>query len=147
MLKEVLSISGRPGLFKLISYAKNLIVVESLLDGKRSGAHSRDKVIALGDIAIYTTGEDKPLGEVLQAVFEKYKGKELDLSKLKEKEQLQAFLKGVLPEYDEDRVYTTDIKKLAGWYNILVKNGMTNFLPKEEEKAADEADSSEEKKA
>ena len=138
MLKEVLAISGRPGLFKLISYAKNLIVVESLLDGKRYGAHSRDRVIALSDIAIFTTGEDLPLGKALQAVFDKKNGKEVDLKALATGEQLRKFMSDVIPEFDQERVHTSDIKKLISWYNILVKSGMTNFLPKEEEQAEGE---------
>ncbi len=140
MLKEILSISGKPGLFKLISYGKNLVIVESLLDKKRMPAHSRDKIISLGDVAIYTTDDDVPLGQVLESVYKKY-GKALDASAYKTPEALDEFFKGVLPNYDVDRVYKTDIKKLITWYNILVNVGITEFVDKEkaEEEKAPEA--------
>ncbi len=132
MLKEVLCISGKPGLYKLISYGKNLVIVESLVDHKRQPAHSRDKIISLGDVAIYTTGDDVPLSNVFQSILEKYDGKALDSASYKTAEALDEFFKGVLPNYDVDRVYKTDIKKVINWYNILVNAGYTTF--KEEEK-------------
>ncbi|MDD6475571.1 MAG: DUF5606 domain-containing protein [Sodaliphilus pleomorphus] len=137
MLKEVLCISGKPGLYKLISYGKNLVIVESLVDHKRQPAHSRDKIISLGDVAIYTTGDDVPLSNVFQSILEKYDGKAIDSANYKTAEALDEFFKGVLPNYDVDRVYKTDIKKVINWYNILVNAGYTTF--KEEEK--NEADS------
>lgn len=137
MLKEVLCISGKPGLYKLISYGKNLVIVESLVDHKRQPAHSRDKIISLGDVAIYTTGDDVPLSNVFQSILEKYDGKAIDSANYKTGEALDEFFKGVLPNYDVDRVYKTDIKKVINWYNILVNAGYTTF--KEEEK--NEADS------
>lgn len=132
MLKEVLCISGKPGLYKLISYGKNLVIVESLVDHKRQPAHSRDKIISLGDVAIYTTGDDVPLSNVFQSILEKYDGKAIDSANYKTAEALDEFFKGVLPNYDVDRVYKTDIKKVINWYNILVNAGYTTF--KEEEK-------------
>lgn len=137
MLKEVLCISGKPGLYKLISYGKNLVIVESLVDHKRQPAHSRDKIISLGDVAIYTTGDDVPLSNVFQSILEKYDGKAIDSANYKTAEALDEFFKGVLPNYDVDRVYKTDIKKVINWYNILVNAGYTTF--KDEEK--NEADS------
>ena len=131
MLKEILSISGRPGLFKLISYGKNMLVVESLIDKKRMPAYTRDRIISLGDIAIYTYNEDVPLGVVFESIFKKYEGKRVDASLLKSDKDLDKFFKEVLPEYDEDRVYKTDIKKVISWYNILVDNGFTEFKKKE----------------
>lgn len=135
MLKEILSISGKPGLFKLISYGKNLVIVENLLTQKRMPAHAREKIISLGDVAIYTTDDDVPLGQVLESIYKKY-GKAIDASAYKTPEALDEFFKGVLPNYDVDRVYKTDIKKLISWYNILVNAGFTTFL--EEEKADEE---------
>lgn len=143
MLKEILSISGKPGLYKLISYGKNLVVVESLTDKKRFPAHARDKIISLGDIAIYTTGDDVPLGKVLTSIFEKYEGKTLNIADYKTNDQLRAFFKDVLPDFDEDRVYMTDIKKVIQWYNTLVNAGFTTFV--EEEKAAEKKEPTEEK--
>ena len=139
MLKEVLCISGKPGLYKLISYGKNLVIVESLVDHKRQPAHSRDKIISLGDVAIYTTGDDVPLSNVFQSILEKYDGKAIDSANYKTAEALDEFFKGVLPNYDVDRVYKTDIKKVINWYNILVNVGYTTFKD-EEKKEADSQD-------
>jgi len=139
MLKEVLCISGKPGLYKLISYGKNLVIVESLVDHKRQPAHSRDKIISLGDVAIYTTGDDVPLSNVFQSILEKYDGKAIDSANYKTAEALDEFFKGVLPNYDVDRVYKTDIKKVINWYNILVNAGYTTFKD-EEMKEADSQD-------
>lgn len=136
MLKTILSISGKPGLYKLISYGKNLVIVESLVDKKRLPAHSRDKIISLGDVAIYTTGEDKPLAEVLESAYVKYP-KGVNAADYKTDEKLAEFMSSILPEYDVDRVYKTDIKKLISWFNILVKAGYTSFVDKKEEKEAE----------
>jgi hypothetical protein len=134
MLKEILAISGRPGLYRLVKYGKNIIIVENITDKKRSTAHSRDKVISLSDISMYTDSGDKPLGEVLEAIKTKYDAKPLNAADYKEPAALQEFFKGVVPDFDVDRVYNTDIKKLINWYNLLINSGMTDFLPKEEEK-------------
>lgn len=143
MLKKILSISGRQGLFKLISYGKNIIIVESLLDGKRTAAHPRDRVVALGDISIYTTEDDKPLGEVLEEINKKYENKPVDKDMMKDGASLLEFIKGVLPTFDEERVHTSDIKKLVSWYNILVNSGFTTFIEKEEEGYKKEGDDKE----
>ena len=132
MLKDILAISGRPGLYRLVKYGKNIIIVENITDKKRSTAHSRDKVISLSDISMYTDSDDKPLGEVLEAIKTKYDGKPLNTADYKEPAALQDFFKGVVPNFDVDRVYNTDIKKLINWYNILINSGMTDFLPKQE---------------
>lgn len=134
MLKDILAISGRPGLYRLVKYGKNIIIVENITDKKRSTAHSRDKVISLSDISMYTDSGDKPLGEVLEAIKNKYDAKPLNAADYKEPAALQEFFKGVVPDFDVDRVYNTDIKKLINWYNLLINCGMTDFLPKEEEK-------------
>ena len=134
MLKEILAISGRPGLYKLVTYGKNIIIVENLADKKRGTAHQRDKVISLGDISMYTETGDKPLGEILETIKTKHNGKPLDVAQYKDPEALQAFFKDIVPDFDADRVYNTDIKKLINWYNILINAGITDFLPKEEEK-------------
>lgn len=138
MLKEILAISGRPGLYRLVKYGNNIIIVENITDKKRSTAHSRDKVISLGDISMYTESGDKPLGEILEVIKTKYDAKPLDVSKFKEADALQAFFKEIVPDFDVDRVYNTDIKKLINWYNFLINSGMTDFLPKEEEKTEEE---------
>lgn len=132
MLKSILNISGKPGLYKLISYGKNLVIVESLVDKKRFPVHSRDKIISLGDVAIYTTSDDKPLAEVLEAAVAKYPNG-VDANEYKTEEKLHEFMVSILPDYDEERVYKTDIKKLIAWFNTLVKAGYTTFVNKEEE--------------
>ena len=136
MLKTILSISGKPGLFKLISQAKNMLIVESLQTGKRQPAYAHEKIISLGDIAIFTDEEDVPLSEVLNAIKEKENGAKviLDIKKA-DNETLRAYLAEVLPNFDRERVYPTDIKKLISWYNLLVETGNT-----EEEKTQKDAD-------
>ncbi|WP_302377339.1 DUF5606 family protein [Barnesiella intestinihominis] len=139
MLKTILSISGKPGLFKLISQAKNMLIVESLQTGKRQPAYAHEKIISLGDIAIFTDEEDVPLSEVLNAIKEKENGAKviLDIKKA-DNETLRAYLAEVLPNFDRERVYPTDIKKLISWYNLLVETGNTDFV--EEEKPQKDAD-------
>ena len=134
MLKKILCISGRSGLFELKSYGKNMVIVESLADHKRIPAYSRDKIISLGDIAIYTTSKEVPLGEVMETIYAQNNGKALPLDELKTNEQIDAFFAKVLPDYDVERVYRTDIKKVINWYNILVDAGFTKFV-EEDEKA------------
>ena len=139
MLKTILSISGKPGLFKLISQAKNMLIVESLQTGKRQPAYAHEKIISLGDIAIFTDEEDVPLSEVLNAIKEKENGAKVTLDiKKDDNETLRAYLAEVLPNFDRERVYPTDIKKLISWYNLLVETGNTDFV--EEEKTQKDAD-------
>ncbi len=137
MLKEILSIAGKPGLYKMISYGKSMLVVENLETKKRIPAYSRDRIVSLGDIAIYTTEEEVPLGKVLEAIRDKFEAKPLDLQQYKTDDQLDAFFKEVLPTYDEERVYKSDIRKLMGWYNLLINAGITDYSKKEEEEKED----------
>ena len=140
MLRTILSISGKPGLYKLISQGKNMLILETLdATKKRVPAYSHDKVIALGDIAMYTDAEEVALAEVLESVKNKENGAVASVDyKKASAEELHAFMAEVLPSYDRDRVHTSDIKKLIQWYNILVSNGVTEFLPAEEETATEE---------
>lgn len=134
MLKRILSISGRPGLYRLSSQGKNMLIVESLADGKRLPVYSRDKVISLGDVSIYTNdGDDTPLSGVLNSIKEKEDGKVVDLKALKSSADLRAYMSEVLPEWDSERVYDTDIKKLLQWYNALINGGVTEFVEPETE--------------
>lgn len=130
MLKEILSISGKPGLFKLISSSNSALIVESLLDGKRFPAYASSKVIALDDIAIYTDSEDKPLREVFKAIFEKENGGKT-ISHKESGAKLKAYMLEILPEYDDDRVYVSDMKKLFQWYNLLHDKNLLNFEEEE----------------
>ena len=128
MLKKILSISGKSGLYRLISYGNKIIVVEGLTDKKRIPAYSNYKIISLGDIAIYTSGEEVPLANVLDTIYKKYEGKTLDPANYKTNEQLQEFFGEILPDYDSERVYNTDIKNVISRNNILVNAGETNFI-------------------
>ena len=136
MLKKILSISGKPGLYRLISYGKGIIIVENVTDNKRMPAYTRDKIIALGDIAIYTDDTEVPLADVLTTISEKYNSQVLDTKLYKSAAQLQQFFEEVLPNYDHDRVYNTDIKKIISWYNTLISAGITDFSIKSEEESA-----------
>lgn len=138
MLKKILSISGRPGLYRLISQGKNMLIVEGLADKRRFPVHARDRVISLGDIAIYTNAEEVALGRVFESIYAKYEGKALDAAKYKEKETLKEFFLEVLPDFDEDRVHMSDIKKVITWYNLLVSDGFTKFVEEEEKPEAEE---------
>ncbi|MCM1333105.1 MAG: DUF5606 domain-containing protein [Bacteroides sp.] len=133
MLKTILAISGKPGLYKLVRQGKNMLIVESLADKKRVPAYAHDKVISLGDIAMYTVEDDIPLGDVLESLKAKTEGKPVDIKAFKDDSEVRAFFKEVLPEFDEDRVYTADIKKLFTWYNQLLAAGITDFKDAEEE--------------
>lgn len=134
MLKKILSISGRPGLYKLVSYGKNMLLVEALADGKRFPVHTRDRVIALGDISIFTTADDIPLAKVLENVGKKFENKAIDTKAYSTPEKLHEFIGTVLENWDEDRVHNSDIKKIISWYNILIGAGITDFTTKDEEK-------------
>jgi hypothetical protein len=144
MLKTILSISGKPGLYKLISQGKNMLIVESIsADKKRIPAYGNEKVISLADIAMYTNDSEVPLKEVLVSVLKKENGELVSLDTKKSTgDQLRAYFAEVLPDFDRDRVYVTDIKKLISWYNILVTNGITDFEAEEatEEVAESEAE-------
>lgn len=135
-LRTVLSVSGKPGLFKLIAHQKNGVVVESLLDGKRTAISAKANVSSLGDIAIYTYEEEVPLRDVFKAMAEVTEGKEA-LSHKSSKDQLEDFFGEVLPKFDQERVYASDIKKVVQWFNILVKNDLLSIL---EEEVSEEAE-------
>ncbi len=142
MIKTILSISGRPGLFKLVSQGKNMLIVESLSTGKRTPAYAHDKIISLGDISIYTIDEDIALAKVFEAVKEKNEGKEVDIKSLGDDNAIRAYFETILPDYDQERVYTNDIKKLLSWYNQLISAGFDKFVAEESEDTA-ETDSAE----
>jgi len=135
MLNSILSISGKSGLFRLIKHGNNMIIVESLKDKTRTPAYGNEKIISLGDIAMYTDEEDVPLRQVFKNIQEKEGGKQIQLDvKKASANQLRDYLQEVLPNFDRERVHPSDIKKLIMWYNLLVENGETDFEePAEEE--------------
>lgn len=140
MLNTILSIAGKPGLYKLASQGKNMLIVESLTDNRKVPAYAKDKVISLGDIAIYTEEGEVPLHEVLTSMRNKEEGKVASLVPSKaSSDDLRAYLAEVLPNFDRERVYPSDIRKLITWYNILVNAGITDFTPEETPQAEPEA--------
>ena len=142
MLKTILSVSGKSGLYKMISQGKNMLVIESLADKKRIPAYVKDKVISLGDITIYSTAEEIPLYKVFNAIKAKENGRKVafDLSKATP-DELRAYLGEVAPDFDRGRVYPTDIKRILSWYNYLLSVDITEFDPQQEE--AEKTDSEE----
>lgn len=139
-LDKILSIGGKPGLYKLLTQTRSGFVGESLLDGKRVSVGIRNNVSVLSEIAIYTLEEEVPLREVFQKIKEKENGGKTSIGHKEEKIKLEEYFFDVLPNYDEDRVYASDIKKIIQWYNILNDNGIIDFSEIENK----EANSSEE---
>lgn len=138
MLKDILSISGYGGLFKFISQGRTGIIVESLEDQKRMNANANAKISALEDIAIFTDVEDVPLKDVFKAIFDKENGG-ASINHKSSADELKKYFEVVLPDYDRDRVYVSDIKKVVNWYNILHKFEMLNFDEEPAEDAKEEA--------
>ena len=135
-LKGILAISGQSGLFRVLSEGKNNVIVESLLTGKRTTVYSNAKMSALEDIAIYTSGEDVPLKQVLKKIAEK-ENEGPAISAKSPSENIVKYFADILPEYDKERVYFSDIKKIISWYNLLLEKGLLN-LNDEENKSNEE---------
>ena len=123
-LEKIMSISGKPGLYKVITQTRNGAIVESLLDGKRLNVTVHSNVSVLSEIAIYTLTEEKPLAQVLQLIKEKENGQATAISHKDSKDALEEYFFEILPDYDEDRVYASDIKKIIQWYNLLQKHNL-----------------------
>lgn len=133
MFERVLTISGKPGLYRLVSSGRNMFIVE-MVDAakKRMPVHNTDKVVMLDDIAIYTDTEEVPLREVFAKIYEKENAVLPFDMKMATPEELVEYFEGIMPDYDRERVYLTHIKKMFSWYNILVANGITDFAVEEE---------------
>ena len=129
MLQTILAISGKPGLYKLVSRAKNSLIVEILDEThRRIPAFASDRITSLADIAMYTEGDDVPLAKVLENLKKLEEGKPASIDFKKAKgDELRDYFAKVLPDFDRERVHNSDIKKLIQWYNILVANGSTDF--------------------
>ena len=133
--KDILAISGMPGLYKYVAQSTRGIIVESLEDGRRTNASATSRVSALSDISMFTEGEDIALAEVFTRMYAHTEGKQ-GLSHKESADKMKAYFAEVLPEYDRERVHVSDIKKALAWFNILVAAGMTEFtLPSDEETA------------
>ena len=136
--KDILAISGMPGLYKYVAQSTRGIIVESLEDGRRTNASATSRVSALSDISMFTEGEDIALAEVFTRMYAHTEGKQR-LSHKESADKMKAYFAEVLPEYDRERVHVSDIKKALAWFNILVAAGMTEFtLPSDEETAEEE---------
>ncbi|NAS11281.1 DUF5606 family protein [Poritiphilus flavus] len=137
-LEKILSIGGKPGLFKLLTQTRTGFVAESLLNGKKITVGINNNVSVLSEIAIYTLDEELPLREVFQKIKEKEKGSKTSVGHKEDKLKLEEYFFEILPNYDEDRVYPSDIKKVIQWYNILHDQGITEFQESSDEEASDE---------
>lgn len=144
MEKTILSISGKPGLYLLVSRGRNTLIVESLdAQKKRQNVGLRDKVTSLNDISIYTEDEDTPLMQVFKNIFDQNEGQLVDIdTKKADKNALYDFMAKALPDFDRDRVYPGDIKKMINWYNLLLREGYTDFVtttdaPEDDKKESD----------
>ncbi|GGK24259.1 hypothetical protein GCM10007962_18130 [Yeosuana aromativorans] len=133
-LEKIIAIAGKPGLFKLIAQTRGGFVAESLLDNKRLSVNVQQNVSVLSEIAIYTLTEEVPLRDVFSKINEKEQGKQASVSPKDSKDRLEEYFFEILPEYDEDRVYASDIKKVIQWYNLLQEHNMLDLLK------ADDAD-------
>ncbi|MBU2554308.1 MAG: DUF5606 domain-containing protein [Bacteroidetes bacterium] len=140
-LSKILSVSGKPGLYRMVGEAKNNLIIESLLDGKKIPSFAHDRVSSLKEISIYTEGEDTPLEKVFEKVYNHQEGKPVDDPKKMSNQGLKSIFEAILPDYDKESVYTSDMKKVFVWYNLLLEKGLLDFsestegeTEKEEEK-------------
>ena len=124
MLKKILSIAGKPGLYKLVSTSKTLTLVESLIDKKRIPIYPQEKIVSLGEIAIYTMEDEIPLKDVFTKIKENENGGKIADEHKSNNKKLFSFFETVLPTYDKEKVYASDIKKIVNWYNLLIKNNI-----------------------
>lgn len=144
-LKDILAISGKPGLFQFISQGRNSIIVEAFADKKRMAVQSTTKVSALEDIAIYTDTDEVPLKEIFKKLNEKEEGKQTIPHK-SSPDELKALFEEILPDYDRDRVYVSDIKKVVNWYNLITELDLitVGILEDDEEESAESENETEE---
>lgn len=140
-LNTILAISGRPGLFKLLTQTRGGFVAQSLLDNKKITVNTQSNVSVLSEIAVYTLTEELPLKEVLKKIRDKENGGLTSVAHKASKDDLEEYFFSILSDYDEDRVYASDIKKIIQWYNLLHKNELLNLI--DEEEASLEEDNSE----
>ena len=136
-LEKIIAISGKPGLYKLISQSKKGVIVESLQDKKRFPANAINNISSLGDIAIYTYKEEVPLKDVFLSIYKKEDGKE-SISHKSDKKVLLGYFREVLPDYDEERVFASNFKKIVQWYNILLNTGFDFSIVEDKEESTEE---------
>ena len=141
MLKKIISITGKPGLYQILSQGRGTLIVEDVESKRRLPVHTRDQVVSLGDISMYTESGDTPLGEILDKVYARFEGKPVDV-KAMDSAALHGTFGDIVEDYDRDRVRDNDIRKLFRWYNLLLASGMTKFT--EEETAEETAEETKE---
>jgi hypothetical protein len=139
-LNTILAISGKPGLFKLLTQTRGGFVAQSLLNNKKISVNAQSNVSVLSEIAVYTLTEELPLKEVFKKISEKENGGLTSVAHKASKDELEEYFFSILSDYDEDRVYASDIKKIIQWYNLLHKNELLNLI--DEEEASEEEDNS-----
>ncbi len=146
MLKKILSIAGKPGLYKLVSTSKTITLVESLIDKKRLPIYPQEKIVSLGEIAIYTTEDEIPLKEVFAKIKENENGGNIANEHKSNNSKLFSYFETVLPTFDKEKVYASDIKKIINWYNLLIDNNIDFELeePIDGSESENETNSSEE---
>jgi len=137
-LEQILSVSGKSGLYKLVGQMKNGIIVESIGDGKRFPVHGSAKVSALEEISIYTETEEVPLKDVFKKIYDKEKGKQ-GISHKEDSKKVKAYFETILPDYDKERVYASDMAKVIRWYNMLIENNAYDPNEAEDAEAAEES--------
>lgn len=137
MLKDIVSISGKGGLYKIVAQSGRGIIVESLEDKKRMMVEQHYQVSALSDIAVFTETEEKPLQDVFRNIYEAENGQPTKITHKSSSDELKNYFAKVLPDYDKDRVYVSDIKKVVKWYNILQGNKVLKFDEAEATKTTD----------
>ena len=135
MLRRILSIAGRPGLFKLASQGKNMLIVEELASGKKTPAYATEKIISLNDIAIYTDEGEVSLASVFDSIKKKENGAATSVKPSNDADQMRTYFGEVLPNFDRSRVHVSDIKKIMVWYNLLVGANLTDFVKEEKAEA------------
>ena len=140
MFETILTISGKPGLYRMLSRGNNMFIVETVdASHKRLPVYNSDKIVLLDDIAIYTDTEEIPLRKVFETIYAKESGVLPFNVKDKTPEELKEYFEAILPDYDRERVYLTHIKKIYSWYNILVEGGVTDFSEPQQEEESEAA--------
>lgn len=137
-LEKIIAIAGKPGLFKLVAQTRAGFIAESLIDGKRLSVNVQQNVSVLSEIAIYTLTEEVPLKQVFLNIKLKENGQQTSVSAKDSKDKLEEYFFDILPDYDEDRVYASDIKKVIQWYNLLQSHKLLDLLETDIENKSDE---------
>lgn len=131
-IKDFISVSGQPGLYKLVSQGKAILIAENLETGQRIPVHATSHVSSMEEIAVFTAKEDKPLKEIFLEMYQKEGGRVVLDVKKSSNDQIREYFATVLPSYDRNKVYLSDMKKILTWYNILVTYGKLDWTPEEE---------------